>query len=67
MIEEKKLKSQLERAKKDVESITKKLANLDKTQSKNLELLEKTRKELIEFLGADYIKTQTTHKKKHGH
>lgn len=65
--EEKKLKSQLERAKKEVEIITKKLANLEKTQAKNLENLEKTKKDLIGFLGEDYIQSKKTTKKKYGY
>ncbi len=65
--EEKQLISQLKRAKKDVEIITKKLANLEKTQSKDLQNLEKTKKELTEFLGSDYISSKEKVKKKNGY
>lgn len=67
--EEKKLKLDLERAKKDVEKISKKLLNLEHTQSKDLAILEKTKKEIILFLGEEYInrRSKETIKKKYGH
>lgn len=64
--EQKHLKNQLERAKKEVESLTSKLDNLEKTQLKTLDNLEKTRKELTDFLGKDYLASKNV-KKKHGY
>ena len=64
--EQKHLKNQLERAKKEFENISSKLENLEKTQSKNLVNLKKTKKELTDFLGQDYIDSKIV-KKKHGY
>lgn len=65
--EEKKLNMDLARAKKDVERITHKLSTLENTQSKDLIILEKTKNELVFFLGEDYIKSKETVKRKYGH
>lgn len=64
--EQNNLKNQLERAKKEVENITFKLENLEKTQAKTLSNLQKTKNELTEFLGTEYIASKNL-KKKHGY
>lgn len=65
--EEKQLQSSLERAKKEVVNISKKLDNLEKQQLDNLKQLEKTKKDIITFLGEDYIQSKEVKVKKYGY